>query len=123
MPAIQDLKPTETAHIYLDDRGRAWIDDTAYRVSMVVTDAAGPDGYTPEQICEQHYHALTLAQVHAALSYYYDHRADIDAELEEERRYYEEKRAEAEKDPRYQAWKQRLLGQRAELERRGAAGE
>src|SRR4051812_27661184 len=123
MPAIQDLKPTETAHIYLDDRGRAWVDDTAYRVTMVVADAAGLDGYTPEQICEQHYHALTLAQVYAALSYYHDHKAAIDAELDDERRYYEEKRAEAEKDPKYQAWKQKLAQKREELERRGALGE
>ena len=31
---------------------------------------------TPEQIAEEY--ELTLGQVHAALSYYYDHRAEID---------------------------------------------
>ena len=116
MSQIQNRKPTATAHIYLDERGRAWVDDTAYRVSMVVIDATG---YTPVQICDAHYNELTLAQVHAALSYYYDHKAEIDAEIEAERREVEALRAEAEKDPKYQAWKQKLLRQREEFERRG----
>lgn len=123
MPVIRDLKPTNTPHIFLDERGRAWIDDTAYRVSMVVTYAAGPDGWTPQEICEQHFQDLTLAQVHAAMSYYYDHKAAIDADLEEERRYYEESRAKAEKDPRYQAWKQKLQQKREDLQQRGLVGE
>ena len=67
MPPTKNLRPTEAPHIYLDDQGRAWIDDTAYRVSMVVLDYRGPDGFTPEQIVEEHYHALTLGQVHAAV--------------------------------------------------------
>ena len=48
--------------------------------AKLVTDATG---YTPEQICEAHYNELTLAQVHAALSYYYDHQPEIDAELQQ----------------------------------------
>jgi uncharacterized protein (DUF433 family) len=115
MPATKNLRPTEAPHIYLDDEGRAWIDDTAYRVSMVVLDYCGPDGFTPEQIVEEHYHALTLGQVHAALSYYYDHKAAIDAEIAEETRYYEESRAKAEQDPKYQEWKAKLLRKRQEL--------
>jgi uncharacterized protein (DUF433 family) len=115
MPTTRNLRPTETAHIFLDEQGRAWIDDTAYRVSMVVLDHRGPDGYTPEQICEHHYHELTLAQVHAALSYYHDHKAAIDAEIQAERRYYEEARAEAEKDPRYQERMAKLRRKREEL--------
>jgi uncharacterized protein (DUF433 family) len=117
MPTTRNLRPTETAHIFLDERGRAWVDDTAYRVSMVIRDYQGPDGYTPEQICEAHYHELTLAQVFAALSYYYDHQTEIDAEIAEEQRYYEESRAEAEKDPRYQAWMEKVRRARQELGR------
>jgi uncharacterized protein (DUF433 family) len=122
MPATKNLRPTETAHVYLDDRGRPWIDDTAYRVSMVVNDHRGPNGYTPEQIAEAHYHELTLGQIHAALSYYYDHKAEVDAQIAEEVRYAEESRAKAEQDPKYQAWKQKLLRAREEADRRGAAG-
>jgi uncharacterized protein (DUF433 family) len=103
MPATKNLRPTESPHIFLDDEGRPWIDDTAYRVSMVVRDHCIPDGYTPEQIAKAHYHELTLAQIHAALSYYHDHQAELDAEIAEENRYVEEMRAKAEADPKYQA--------------------
>jgi uncharacterized protein (DUF433 family) len=103
MPTTKILRPTESPHIFLDDRGRPWIGDTAYRVSMVVLDHRGPNGYTAEQIAEAHYHELTLAQIHAALSYYYDHQAEIDAQIAAEVRYVEEARAKAEADPKYQA--------------------
>ena len=39
------------------------------------------------------YPTITLAQVHAALAYYYDHRDEIQAEIEEERRFVEQLRA------------------------------
>jgi uncharacterized protein (DUF433 family) len=122
MPATKNLRPTESPHIFLDDRGRPWIDDTAYRVSMVAIDHRGPNGYTPEQIAEAHYHELTLAQIHAALSYYYDHRAEIDAQISEEVRYFEEARAKAEADPKYQAWKAKLLRAREQMNHEEAAG-
>ncbi|MBL8153690.1 MAG: DUF433 domain-containing protein [Anaerolineae bacterium] len=40
--------------------------------------------YTPEELSEQL--QISLAQVHAALAYYYEHKADIDAQIEEEDR-------------------------------------
>jgi uncharacterized protein (DUF433 family) len=40
-------------------------------------------GMSPEDIATQYGH-LTLAQVHAALAYYYANREEIDADLEEE---------------------------------------
>jgi uncharacterized protein (DUF433 family) len=49
-------------------------------------------GMTPTEIVAT-YPTITLAQVHAALSYYYDHREEIEAEIEEERRFVEELRA------------------------------
>jgi hypothetical protein len=36
---------------------------------------------TPEEMHEQHPH-WSLAQIHAALSYYYDHQAEYDAEID-----------------------------------------
>jgi len=47
---------------------------------------------TPAEIVAT-YPTITLAQVHAALAYYYDHRDEIQAEIEEERRFVEELRA------------------------------
>jgi uncharacterized protein (DUF433 family) len=39
-------------------------------------------GYTPEEIQEM-YPQLTLAQIHDALSYYYDHQAEIERDIRE----------------------------------------
>ena len=51
-------------------------------------------GMTPTEIVAT-YRTITLAQVHAALTYYYDRRDDIQAEIEEERRFVEEMKAKA----------------------------
>jgi len=68
-----------TAHILLDDAGIAWIDDTNVKVIEVVTDRLA-HGSSPEEIHFQYPH-LSLAQIHAALSYYYDHQRELDAEI------------------------------------------
>ncbi|HWE38851.1 MAG TPA: DUF433 domain-containing protein [Isosphaeraceae bacterium] len=49
-------------------------------------------GLSPAEIVAQH-PTITLAQVHAALAYFYDHRAEIEAEIAEEERLYDELRA------------------------------
>lgn len=58
--------------------GKAAIDNTRIRVNNVVF--LWKEGNTPEEIRAQYPH-LTLGQVHAALAYYYDNTAEIDAEL------------------------------------------
>jgi uncharacterized protein (DUF433 family) len=79
---------TPTAHIFLDERGRAWIDDSNIKVIEVALDMIGY-GWTAEQIHEGHDKYLSLAQIHAALSYYYDHKAEFDAEIERQQKEYE----------------------------------
>jgi uncharacterized protein (DUF433 family) len=58
--------------------GKAAIDNTRVRVNNVAWLAK--QGLTPQQVLE-HYPDLTLAQVHAALVYYYDNPDEIEAEL------------------------------------------
>ena len=91
--------PTKTAtpmpHIWLDERGRAWIDDTNVKVIEVVLDKLGADRLTPDEIYEAHDHYLSLAQIHAAFTYYYDHQAEFDAEIERQSRMVEELRAQS----------------------------
>jgi uncharacterized protein (DUF433 family) len=82
-----------TAHIHLDDRGTAWIDDTNTKVIEVVLDKIAY-GWSPEEIHFQHPH-LSLAQIHAALSYYYDHQEALDAEIERRHHEVEAMRAQA----------------------------
>src|SRR5204863_9833045 len=74
--------PTETAtHIWLDDRGIAWIDQTNTKVIEVVLDKLA-HGSSPEEMHFQYPH-LSLAQIHAALSYYYDHQTELDIEIQQ----------------------------------------
>lgn len=85
--------PTETAtHIWLDDRGVAWIDQTNVKVIEIVLDKLA-HGSSPEEMHFQYPH-LSLAQIHAALAYYYDHRADIDQQIEQSTQQYEQLRSQ-----------------------------
>lgn len=52
------------------------------RVAMIVMDYQGR-GWSAEEMVRQ-YSYLTLAEVHAALGYYHDHREAIDQEIEAE---------------------------------------
>ena len=46
-------------------------------------------GMSPEEIVSEYPH-LTLAGIYAALSYYHDHREEINADIRAEREWYEE---------------------------------
>ena len=66
-------------HIEIDERSVAWITDANTKVIEVVLDRVAY-GWSPEEIHFQH-PTLSLAQIHAALTYYYDHQAELDAEI------------------------------------------
>lgn len=103
MPKSSELKPSGTAHIYLDERGRGWVADTNVRVDQIVADVIGPEKMTPERVIEAYPHAgLTLAQIHAALAWYYDHQAEMDAQFARELERVEASRLEQRKRPQYQ---------------------
>jgi uncharacterized protein (DUF433 family) len=67
------------------------------RVSMIVTDYLWR-GWSAEEIVRQ-YPYLSLAEVHAALTYYHDHEAEIDSELAEESAEVERLRKESKRSP------------------------
>ena len=75
------MTTTKTAHILLDDSGVAWIDETNVKVIEVVLDRTAR-GWSPEEIHFQHGH-LSLAQIHAALAFYYDHQDEVDRQIDE----------------------------------------
>ena len=64
--ATPAARPTPTAHIWLDERGVAWVDNTNTKAVEIVLDMLAYGSDTRE-IHEQHPH-LSLAQIHAALS-------------------------------------------------------
>jgi len=68
-----------TARIQLDDRGVAWIDETNTKVIKVALDMIA-HGWSSEEIHFQHPH-LSLGQIHAALDYYYDRKAEMDTHI------------------------------------------
>lgn len=73
--------PADTSypHITRNAHGVLCLDDTRHRVLDIVADHV-VHGYNAAQMVEQ-YPDLTLAQVHAALTYYYDHRETLEAAL------------------------------------------
>ena len=76
-----------------DGQPRAYIAGTRVRVQDIYAQAE-THGRTPEEIVEGLPH-LTLGQVHAALSYLHDHRADILREMREDDAFVNELRAAA----------------------------
>jgi uncharacterized protein (DUF433 family) len=85
------------SHIVIDDRGIARISGSRIRVVDIVLDKQA-QGWSPEEIQQQHPH-LSLAQVHAALAYYYDHKAELDAKIQRDFEEVERMRKEAGEPP------------------------
>lgn len=77
---------TATSHIVLrpnrDGQSRAFIEGTRVRVQDIYF-LSEVDGKSSEEIVAELPH-LTLGQVHAALSYYFDHRDEILEEIRED---------------------------------------
>ena len=78
--------------IEIDEKGIPWISGANTKVVEVVLDKLAHDS-SPEEMHEQYPH-LSLAQIHAALSYYYEHQAEVDADIEQRDRYVENLRAQ-----------------------------
>lgn len=87
MPALAN------GHIVIDERGVAWIDDTNIKVIEVVLDKLS-HGSSVEEMHFQYPH-LSMSQIYAALAYYHDHQAEIDAQIEKDWGEYESLGAQA----------------------------
>lgn len=70
--------------------GKPVVKGTRLRVAQIALEYERL-GWTPDEIIQAHPH-LTLAQVHDALSYYYQHAAEINADLLANERQVEELR-------------------------------
>ena len=73
------MTATFATQIELDDRGMAWIAGTKVKVTEVVLDKIAY-GSSPEEIHVQHLN-LSLAQIHGALTYYYENQDKIDEQI------------------------------------------
>ncbi|HEY3897727.1 MAG TPA: DUF433 domain-containing protein [Chthoniobacter sp.] len=75
MPTTTEAAP----HIVRDSEGIAWVDDTNVKVVEIALDHLAY-GWSAEAIHEQFPH-LNLAQIHAALAFFYDHIAEFEGEM------------------------------------------
>src|SRR2546423_8606493 len=71
-------------HVEINSEGVAIIAGTTTKVIEVVQDHLAHHWHA-EDICRQ-YPYLSLAQVHAALAYYYDNQQDLDQDIERRRK-------------------------------------
>ena len=88
---------TTLSLIEIDDQGVAWITGANTKVIEVVLDKLAY-GWSPEEMHFQHPH-LSLAQIHAALAYYYAHQEELDSDIARRRKEVEEMAAKSDDSP------------------------
>ena len=71
---------TRYEHVILDDTQVPMIAGTTMKVVELVLDHLAY-GWSPEELHFQH-PDLTLGQIHSALAYYWDHKAELDQDIE-----------------------------------------
>jgi uncharacterized protein (DUF433 family) len=67
-------------HIQLNDQNVPLIGGTTMKVIELVT-AQQAYGWSPEELHLQYPH-LSMSQIHSALAYYWDHKDEIDADIQ-----------------------------------------
>jgi len=75
-------------YVAINEDGIPIIKPTKTKIEYIVTER-GSCRWSPQMQQEQHPY-LILSQIHSALSYYFDHKAEIDRDIEEGERYVEE---------------------------------
>jgi uncharacterized protein (DUF433 family) len=74
------LSETRYEHIILNEARVPMIAGTTMKVIELVLDHLAY-GWSPEELHFQHPH-LSLGQIHSALAYYWDHKAELDEDVE-----------------------------------------
>ncbi|MBI4675683.1 MAG: DUF433 domain-containing protein [Chloroflexi bacterium] len=91
------LTATIYEHLQIDATGVPFIAGTTMKVVELVM-AQLAYGWSPEELHFQHPY-LTLGQIHSALAYYWDHKAELDADIERRWQFAEESRRQAGPSP------------------------
>ncbi|MEM7116986.1 MAG: DUF433 domain-containing protein [Chloroflexota bacterium] len=84
-------------HIVVDENGIPFVAGTTMKVVELVQAYLG-HGYSPAELCFQFPH-LTMGQIHAALAYYWDNKAKMDADIKRRHDYVQEMKAAAGESP------------------------
>ena len=88
-------------HIELNEAGEAKLVGSRIKVKHLVA-ARQAYGYSAEQLQQEAYPHLSLAQVYAGLAYYYDHQSEIDESIKNDHEAFERERQKQQNDPKYQ---------------------
>ena len=88
---------TSYEHIRLDDEGVPHIVGTTMKIVELVM-AQKAYGWSPEELHFQHPY-LSMSQIHSALAYYWEHKEELDADIEDRLNYAEQSRQEAGDSP------------------------
>lgn len=88
------MKPASTTyeHIVLDDQGIPVIAGASTKVIEVAL-AHKAHGMSPEELAYQLPH-LSMGQIHSALAYYWDHKRELDGDIQRRHQEMEELRRE-----------------------------
>ena len=76
---------TEHKYVHLNEQNVPIVAGTTMKVVELVM-AQKAYGWTPEEIYDQHPY-LTMSQIHSAFAYYWDHKAELDADIERREQY------------------------------------
>ena len=91
------LTTTEYKHIQLDERNVPIIAGTTMKVVELITSVKAYN-WSPQELHENYPH-LTMSQIHSALAYYWDHKKELDADIERREQYAERLQTEAGESP------------------------
>jgi uncharacterized protein (DUF433 family) len=79
------LSETRYEHIMLDENQVPTIAGTTIKVTELVLDHVAY-GWSPEELHFQHPY-LTMGQIYSALAYYWDHKVELDQDIERRRQF------------------------------------
>jgi uncharacterized protein (DUF433 family) len=95
--AIRMAVETRYEHIVKDGQGVPMIDGTTIKVVEIALDHLAYS-WSPEAIHRQYPH-LTMGQIHSALAFYWDHKKELDEDIERRREFAEGMRAASKPHP------------------------
>lgn len=90
------MTPVKETHIYLDEKGTACVDTPRLKVKMLV-ESVHVSGGIEETI--RAFPHLTRGQLHAAMSYYYDHQSEIDEIIRKDKEFADQMRSSTPDSP------------------------
>ncbi len=91
------LTATEYKHIQLDENKVPIVAGSTMKVIEIVM-AQMAYGWTPEEIHINHRY-LSMSQILSALAYYWDHKAELDADIQRREEYVKKAEQEAGESP------------------------